>query len=157
MPSVNNGPAVLTTQQNVAAMTPQNANMAFPQAGLALRLLGVVKGLSVNAVGDPAVMSIINASRWVPATVITSNANVTMATATVGLYTAAAAGGTAILTTAALTGQTTNAFVYIRAATAGALSAAQTAQTLYVNVGVAVAGGTVDIALYGYDLSDYTP
>src|SRR5690348_6274323 len=107
MPSVNSGPAALITQQNTAAMAPTNANLAFPQAGQAIRLLGVVKGLSVNAVGDPALMSIINSTRWVPTTVITANANVTMATATVGLYTAAAAGGTAILTTAALTGQTT--------------------------------------------------
>lgn len=155
MPSVNNGPAALITQQSVAALTPQNANLAFPQAGQAIRLLAVAKGLSVNAVGDPALIPVINASRWVPTTVVTANANVTMATATVGLYTAAAAGGNAILTTAALTGQTTNGFVYVRAATA--ITAAQTAQYLYVNVGVAVATGTVDLYLYGYDLSDYTP
>lgn len=155
MAYINAGPSSTTNPSTQAVMSPQNANLAAPQGLGALRLLGIVKGLSVNATGDPAVMPIINATRWVPTTVVTSNANVTMATATVGLYTAAAAGGTAVLTTAALTGQTTNGFVYVRAATA--ITAAQTAQSLFVNVGVAVATGTVDVALYGYDLSDYTP
>lgn len=156
MPSINNGPAQLVTQQSTAAIAPVNANVgAFPQAGNNIRLLGVVKGLRVSSVGDPAVMPIINASRWSATRVVTANANVTMATASVGLYTAAAAGGTPILTTAVLTGQTTTTFVYDRAATT--LTASQTAQSLFVNVGVAVATGTVDLYLYGYDLSDYTP
>jgi hypothetical protein len=155
MPSVNLGPAALVTSQSVAVTTPQNANAPFPQGGNSIRLLGVVKGLSVNAVGDPAIMPIINATRWAPTRVVTANANVTMATATVGLYTAAAAGGTAILTVAALTGQTSSTFVYDRAATA--LTGSRTEQSLFVNVGVAVATGTVDLYLYGYDLSDYTP
>lgn len=152
MPEVNPGPSVNTSAQSIAVITPVNTSTnPTPQASNQLRLLGAVRGLRVSAVGDPAVMDIVNASRWVPATVVTSNANVTMATATVGLYTAAAAGGTAILTVAALTGQTTNGFAYIRAATA--VTAAQTAQRLFVNVGVAVATGTVDLFLYGYDLS----
>lgn len=152
MPTVNPGPSVTQTPQSEAVMAPVNTNNNPVEMGAqALRLLGVVKGLSVNAVGDPAIMQIINATKWVPTTVVTANANVSMATATVGLNTAAAAGGTAVLTTAALTGQTTNAFVFVRAATA--VAAAQTAQSLFVNVGVAVAGGTVDLYLYGYDLS----
>lgn len=155
MPSVNPGPSTLTTTQTAASLIPANANQAvFPNSGCNIRLLGVVKGLSVNAVGDPAVMNIINASRWAATRVVTANANVTMATATVGLYTGAAASGTAILTTAALTGQTTTTFVYDRAATT--LTASQTSQQLFVNVGVAVAGGTVDLYLYGYDLSDFS-
>jgi hypothetical protein len=148
----NLGPSTTVTGNAVAVLTPvSTVTNPGPQGAQAIRLLGVVKGLSVASVGDPAVMQIINASTWVPTTVITANANVTMATATVGLYTAAAAGGTAVLTVAALTGQTTNAFVYVRPATA--ITAAQTAQTLFVNVGVAVATGTVDVYLYGYDLS----
>jgi predicted RNA polymerase sigma factor len=135
-------------------LTPNNANVGvFPQGGNNYRLLGVVKGLRVSAVGDPASMPIINSTRWTPALIVTANANVTMATATVGLYTAAAAGGTAVHAVAALTGQTTNAFTYIRATTITTL--AQTAQSLFVNVGVAVATGTVDVYLYGYDLSDF--
>lgn len=155
MPSVNLGPAALITPQTEAVMAPQVGNLAFPQGINALRILGVVKGLSVASVGDPALMPIINSTRWVATRVITANANVTMATATVGLYTAAAAGGTAILTVAALTGQTTTTFVYDRAATA--LTTSQTSQSLFVNVGVAVATGTVDLYLLGYDLSDFNP
>lgn len=152
MPTVNPGPSITQTPNTVDVMTPVNtSNNPAVQGSQGLRLLGVVKGLSVATVGDPALMTIINATTWVPTIVITANANVTMATATVGLYTAAAAGGTAVLTVAALTGQTTNAFAYVRAATA--IAAAQTAQTLFVNVGVAVATGTVDLYLYGYDLS----
>lgn len=157
MPSINNGPAALITQQSTAVVAPSNTTgLSVPQGTQAIRLLGVVKGLSVATVGDPALMTIINATNWAPTTVVTANANVTMATATVGLYTAAAAGGSpAVHTTAALTGQTTNAFVYARAASGAANNF--TAQTLFVNVGVAVATGVVDLYLYGYDLSAYTP
>ena len=60
----------------------------------------------------------------------------------------------AVLTTAALTGQTTNAFAYVRAATAvAARVTVGSGATLYVNVGTTVATGTVDIYLYGYNAS----
>jgi hypothetical protein len=72
-----------------------------------------------------------------------------MATATVGIYTQPGAAGTAVLTTAALTGQTTNAFAYVRAATAVAAQVTSTG-TLYANIGTTVATGTVDLFLYGY-------
>lgn len=148
----NPGPATLVTQQTVANIAPvSTSNNPVVQGAQALRLLGVIKGLSVATVGDPAIMQIINSTAWVPTVMVTANANVTMATATVGLYTAAAAGGTAVKTVGALTGQTTNAFVFVQAATGAA--AAFTAQSLFVNVGVAVATGTVDLYLYGYDLS----
>lgn len=148
----NPGPAALITQQSVAVVTPvSSSNNPIVQGAQALRLLGVVKGLPVSTSGDPAIMQIINSTAWVPSVVITANANVTMATATVGLYTAAAAGGTAVLTVATLTGQTTQSFAYVRAASAAA--AAFTNQSLFVNIGVAVAGGLVDLYLYGYDLS----
>lgn len=152
MAYTNPGPSSSTTGNVVAEMAPVSTNvLPFPQGFGALRLLGFVKAAPVSTTGDPVLMPIINASNWVPTVVVTANANVTMATATVGLYTAAAAGGTAVLTTAALTGQTSSTFVYVRAATA--VSTNLTAQSLFVNVGTAVATGTVDIALYGYDLS----
>jgi hypothetical protein len=153
MAFINAGPSSSSTGNTTANMSPSSTTqLPVPQGAFALRLLGMVKSLPVSTVGDPVLMPIINATRWIPTTVVTANANVTMATATVGLYTAAAAGGTAVLTTAALTGQTTNAFAYVRAATAAAASL--TAQSLFVNVGVAVATGTVDLYLYGYDISD---
>ena len=116
----------------------------------ALVLIGVLKGLSVAAAGDTAIPLVGPIGSFVPTVVLTTNANVTMATATVGIYTAPAAGGTAVLTTAALTGQTTTAFAYVRAATAAAANVTPTSNVLYANVGTTVAGGTVDLYLYGY-------
>lgn len=118
----------------------------------ALVLIGVVKGLSVSAAGDTA-FNVPTIASFVPTVVLTTNANVTMATATVGIYTLPAQQGTAVLTTAALTGQTTNAFAYVRAATAAAALVAVQSSTLYANVGTTVAGGTVDLYLYGYNVS----
>lgn len=139
---------------NPGAATTVTTNYTPINNQQALVLIGVVKGLSVAAAGD-TVMSIQGPiTDFVPTIVVTTNANVTMATATVGIYTAAAQGGTAVLTTAALTGETTNAFAYVRAATAVAARVTVAAgAVLYVNVGVTVATGTVDIYLYGYNAS----
>src|SRR6516225_9745400 len=133
---------------NPGPSTTVTANAQSVTTQQCLRLIAFAKGLSVNQAGDVAIPIIGPTTSFVPTTVVTTNANVTMATATVGIYTAPAQGGTAIPTTAALTGQTTQAFAYVRAATAGFY--------LYVNVGVTVAGGTVDLYLYGYDTSALT-
>lgn len=115
----------------------------------ALVLIGKVLGLSVASAGDTAFTTVGPTGRFVPTVVVTTNANVTMATATVGIYTLPGQAGTAVLTTAALTGQTTNAFAFVRAATAVAAQVT-TSGTLYANVVTTVAGGTVDLFLYGY-------
>jgi len=116
-------------------------------------LIAAIKGLSVSSAGDVAVPLVGPISAFVPTTVLTTNANVSMATATVGIYTAPGQGGTAVLTTAALTGQTSNSFAYVRAATAAAAQVTPISNVLYVNVGTTVAGGTVDLYLYGYNVS----
>lgn len=134
----NPGPASTVTQ-----------NQQSVTNDAALVLLGKVIGLNVGAAGDTPMVINGPYSRFVPTTVVTTNANVTMATATVGVYTGLAQGGTAVLTTAALTGQTTNAFAYVRAATAAAAQVSSSG-VLYANVGTTVAGGTVDLFLYGY-------
>jgi hypothetical protein len=138
----NPGPATTVTTNYVPVNTQQ-----------ALVLIGVVKGLSVATAGDTPMPLTGQLTNFVPTTVVTTNANVTMATATVGIYTQPAAGGTAVLTTAALTGQTTNSFAYVRAATAVAAMVTAAPPVLYVNVGTTVATGTVDIYLYGYNVS----
>lgn len=132
----NPGPAT-TVSTNYPLVTNQNAQGVL-----------VLKGLSVNAVGDTVIpVPSLFGGLIVPISVITTNANVTMATATVGIYTQPSQGGTAILTTAALTGQTTTAFAFVRAATAAAAQVTIQGGVLYANVGVAVAGGTVDLYL----------
>jgi len=139
---------------NPGPATTQTVNYPVVSSQQALVLIGVVKGLSVAAAGDTLMPVQSGITSFVPTVVVTTNANVTMATATVGIYTAAAQAGTAVLTTAALTGQTTNAFAYVRAATAAAAQVTVgTASSLYVNVVTTVATGTVDIYLYGYNVS----
>ena len=69
----------------------------------------------------------------------------------VGVYTAASQNGNAILTAAALTSQTTVAYVTVSASSTP--HTAESAQTLYFNVSTATATATVDVYVYGYDLS----
>ena len=142
--TTNPGPAVTVSAH------PQQAS-----TGGTLRLIAVKKGLSVAALGD-TVVPVINSSLWVPVSVIVANANNAGVSADVhsvglGVYTAASQGGTAILTNAALTSNTSSTYVTVSAATTP--NTAETAQTLYVNVSSAVATATVDVYVYGYDLS----
>lgn len=154
MANVNPGPAVTSTEPSVGVLTRVNlgpSSSTISQGSNALRLLGRITGLSLNATGDAAVLSLINVSRWAPVSIITSNANGDIHLAALGVFTAAAAGGTAVLSNGALTSQTTATYVKVQAATAATTSF--TGQTLYVNVGTASAGGTCDLFILGYDLS----
>ena len=140
----NPGPAVTNTTH------PSNLN-----SQQALRVLGVLKGVSTAAAADFAVQ-INNSSLYVPVSVVVANANNAGATQSVasvnlGVYTAPAKGGSVVLTAAALTSQTTPTYVTISAATNP--NTALSAQTLYVNISTATATATVDVYVYGYDLS----
>ena len=140
----NPGPAVTNTTH------PSNLN-----SQQALRVLGVLKGVSTAAASDFAVQ-INNSALYVPASVVVANANNNGATQSVasvnlGVYTAVAKGGSAVLTAAALTSQTTPSYVTISAATNP--NTALSAQTVYVNISTAYATATVDVYIYGYDLS----
>ncbi len=156
MPEVNPGPSVSTSAQSVAVVTPVNSNTnPTPQGTNALRLLAVGRGVRLG-VGDIAVLPIINASRWAPATVaftngLVSGVSASVAAANLGIFTAPAGGGNVIRTAGVLTGQTT-APVFTNTASAAA-AVAQTAQNLTVTSTVGVANGTVDIFVYGYDVS----
>jgi hypothetical protein len=140
----NPGPAITSTTH------PSNLN-----SQQALRVLGVLKGVSTAAAADFAVQ-INNSALYVPASVVVANANNAGATQSVasvnlGVYTAVAKGGSAVLTAAALTSQTTPSYVTISAATNP--NTALSAQTVYVNISTAFATATVDVYIYGYDLS----
>lgn len=126
------------------------SNLATNQA---LRVIAMAKGVSVSALGDTA-MPVINTSYWVPTTVVVSGATVDVSSVALGVYTAtsgASGSGSAIRTTAALTSNTSSAYATVGAA--ASTSATQTAQTLYINQTTATAAGTVDVYVYGYDLS----
>ena len=140
----NPGPAITSTTH------PSNLN-----SQQALRVLGVLKGVSTAAAADFAVQ-INNSSLYVPVSVVVANANNNGATQSVasvnlGIYTAVSKGGSAVLTAAALTSQTTPTYVTISAATNP--NTALSAQTVYVNISTAFATATVDVYVYGYDLS----
>ena len=140
----NPGPAVTSTTH------PSNLN-----SQQALRVLGVLKGVSTAAAADFAVQ-INNSALYVPVSVVVANANNAGATQSVasvilGVYTAVAKGGSAVLTAAALTSQTTPSYVTISAASNP--NTALSSQTVYVNISTAFATATVDVYIYGYDLS----
>lgn len=145
---------------NPGAATTVTANQQSLTSQQALRLIGVVKGLNVGVAGDTAFNILGSTQNFVPVSVITSNsittatgASVSVATATVGVYTAPIQGGTVVLTTAALTSQAANTYVKIQAATNAATAVLNAGTVLYANVGTTVAGAQVDLFVYGYDLS----
>ena len=135
---------------------PASSTSIHPQqlgTNQALRVIAMAKGVSVAALGDTA-MQVINTSYWVPTTVVVTNASVDVSSVALGVYTAtsgASGTGSAIRTTAALTSNTSSAYATVGAA--ASTSATQTAQTLYINQTTATAAGTVDVYVYGYDLS----
>jgi len=140
----NPGPALTSTTH------PSNLN-----SQQALRVIAVLKGLSVASLGDTAVQ-VNNSALYVPATVVIANANnaganVDVSSVHFGVYTAKSQNGTAVLTQAALTSQTTTSYVTVSASSTP--NTAESAQTLYFNVSSATATGTIDVYVYGYDLS----
>ena len=141
----NPGPAVTTSTH------PSNVSSAQT-----LRVIAVQQGLSVAALGDTAVQ-VNNSSLYVPVSVVVANgvgptgAAVSVAAVELGVYTAKAKGGAAILTGAALTSNTGGTYVTVSASSTP--NTARTAQTLYFNVATATAAATVDVYVYGYDLS----
>jgi hypothetical protein len=141
----NPGPAVTQSTH------PSNLN-----SQQALRVIAVQKGLSVAALGDTAVQ-VINSATYVPVSVVIANGVGSTGTAVdvssvhFGVYTAKSQGGNAVLTQAALTSNTGNPYVTVSASSTA--NTAETAQTLYFNVSSATAAATVDVYVYGYDLS----
>lgn len=139
---------------NPGPATTVTVNYPVISSQQALVLIGVVKGLSVAAAADTPMQLQSGITSFVPTVVVNTNANVTQATATVGVYTQPGQQGTAVLTTAALTGLTTTTFAYVRAATAAAaIVTVPSGGSLYVNVVTTVATGTNDIYVYGYNVS----
>lgn len=137
---------------NPGPATTVTPNYPLINSQQAIVCIGFIKGASVAAAGDTAFQVNSGITSFVPTQVVSTNANVTQATATVGIYTAPAQGGTAILTTGALTGVTTTTFAFVRAATAAtALVTVPSGGSLYLNVGTTVAAATSDHYLFGFN------
>ena len=132
---------------------PASSQGGHPQVlatNQALRLLAVATGVNANATGD-TVLPILDSSSYSVKFVVATNASTSLTTAAAGLFTAPAAGGTAIVANAALSALTGSTVVSERTV---ASTAAQTGQNLYVNVGTAQgAAATFDIYVYGYDFT----
>jgi hypothetical protein len=138
----NPGPASTTTANYV--MVPQNE----------LRLLGVLKNLNLAAAADTAFPCITASGLLLPLYVVTANSSGTtldIHSATVGVYTAPSQGGSTVLTTAALTSQTTAAYVKVQSPT-NAATGLTGVTTFFANVGTTVAGGQCDLYVYGFEL-----
>jgi hypothetical protein len=160
MPSINPGPASTSTASTVAVLTPQNilGSTVPGQGGNALRLIAVGRSVPLGGTGDIALLPIINASSWTVVTFVFTNALVngvtgSVAAASLAGWSAAAGGGTALRTAGVLTGLTGSTVVLVNAAAAAGAALNFQTQNIFVNNTVAVAGGTVDIFVYGYDLS----
>ena len=135
----NPGPSTTVTNH------PQNLT-----TNQAIRLLASAQSVNLNATGD-TVMPVINTSRYSVSNVVFTNASTSLTTAAAGVFPSAAAGGTAIVSNVALSGQTSAAVV--TAATVNN-TAALTGQNIYFNVGTAQgAAATMDVFVYGYDLT----
>lgn len=159
MANINPGPATTSTASTVAVLTPQNilGSTVPGQGGNALRLIAVGRGVPLGGTGDVAMLPIINASSWTVATFVFTNGLISgaagsVAAASIGAWSAAAGTGTALRTAGVLTGVNGTVVLVNAAAAAGAALAFAT-QNVFINNTVAVANGTVDIFVYGYDLS----
>ena len=122
----------------------------------AIRLLAYASAVPVSQTGDAAVtLPINNTSSYNVQFVAITNANVDVSGGALAIWTAPAGTGTEIVTNASLTSNTSSTYVTNSTVVAGTKNTRLTAQTLYVKVGTAVAGGTVDIFVYGYDFSEF--
>ena len=141
----NPGPASTTT------IHP--SNLATNQA---VRLLAYASAVPISATGDAAVtLPVFNTASYNVQYVAITNANVDVSGGALAIWTAPAGTGTEIVTNASLTSNTSSTYVTNSTVVAGTKATRLTAQTLYVKVGTAVAGGTVDIFVYGYDFSEF--
>lgn len=141
----NPGPASTTT------IHP--SNLATNQA---IRLLATAKAVPISQTGDSSVtIPVNNTTSYCVQNVAITNASVDVSGGALAIWTAPAGQGTEIVTNAALTGNTSSAYVTNSTVVSATKNANLSAQTLYVKVGTAVTGGTVDIFVYGYDFSEF--
>ena len=142
----NPGPAVTNSTH------PQNLG-----TNQALRLIASQKGVSLAATGDTQ-LPIINSTTYLPVSTVVANANnagaaiSSPASVYLGVYTSPAGLGNAIYTSATMTSSFTST-TYATTTTSATATLAETSQYLYVNVATATVAGTVDVYVYGYDLS----
>ena len=115
--------------------------------------IGCAIGVDLNAVADTAVVLPNGARSYVITDMIVTNVSTSLAasSATIGAYSAAAAGGEALVTPATATGLTAASKFVKRTI---ALDDLVSAGTIYVRVGVAHgSAATADVYFYGYAIA----
>lgn len=136
-----------------SVQTIHPSNLATNQA---IRLLAFASSVPISATGDSIVtLPVFNTSAYNIQNVAITNANKDVSGGALAIWTAPAGSGNEVVTNASLTSNTSSAYVTNSTVVAGTKAANLSAQTLYVKVGTAVAGGTVDIFVYGYDFSEF--
>jgi hypothetical protein len=141
---------------NPGAATTVTVHPQVLSSNQAIRLIAYATSVSVNATGDAAItLPVINTTTYNVTNVVITNANKDVSTAALAIWTGAGGTGTEIVTNAALTNNTSSAFVTKSTVVAATGTANISAQTFYVRVGTAVASGTVDIYVYGTDFTAF--
>jgi hypothetical protein len=141
----NPGPASTTT------IHP--SNLATNQA---IRLLAVGVNVPISQTGDSSVvLPINNSTSYAVTNVAITNANTDVSSGALAIWTGVNGTGTEIVTNAALTSNTSSAYVTNSTVVSATKNVNLSAQNLYVKVGTAVSGGTVNIYVYGYDFSTF--
>jgi hypothetical protein len=129
------------------------SNLASNQA---IRLLASGVAVSLNSTGDASITMPINStSSYCVTNVVITQANKDVSGGALAIWTGPAGTGTEIVTNATLTSNTSSAFVTLATVVAGTTTINLSAQTLYVKVGTAVSGGTVNVYVYGYDFGTF--
>jgi hypothetical protein len=135
---------------------PGPASTTYPATQLlgsnqAIRLIGKLNAANLSVVGDNIIPTINTGSFSVTAVIVT-NASVSLAQAYGALYTAPAAGGTAIVSAAALSAASSAGVVVAHSIASTANPGITAAQnTLYYRCTTAnTAAATADVYIYGY-------
>jgi hypothetical protein len=115
--------------------------------GFGRKRLGFLPGQSVGTAGD-TVISTQDGSKYIVRQVTLSNFSGNASVANVGVFTATAAGGTAVASVQNV-GSTTTASYKDLTLSAAANANVFTASALYFNVNAAASGITCDVAIYG--------
>jgi hypothetical protein len=132
---------------NPGPATTTNTGLQNLSSDQAIRLIGKINGASLTVVGDN-IIPCINTSSFSVTAVIVTNASASLAQAQGALYTAPAAGGTAIVTAAALSGATTAAKVV--AHTVASTDNPSVSNLYYRCTTINTAAATADVYVYGY-------
>lgn len=120
-----------------------------------LPILGFAKGISTASAATDAATILVPLSGtagFIVDSVVVYNATGNVATATLGVFTGAGGTGVTIVADALLTGVAGPTDVSARTVAATATTPKVVASNLFVRIGTAVAGQTVDVVIYGRKL-----